>query len=153
MRILLKLTVFLASFIISPAFADAVDEMLQTDRDFAAMAQAESVPAAFAMYAAEDVRMLPDGGAAYTGRDNMIERFANWPEDATLEWTPVEGMAGAAGDFGFTWGNYVFTVIGADGAETVEHGKYVSVWRREKDGAWKFVVDIGNSNPAPKSEN
>lgn len=136
-----------------PAFAGAVDEMLDTDRAFAAMAQSEGAPAAFAAYAAEDVRMFPDGGAAYKGRDAMIERFAGWPDGASLAWTPVEGVAGAAGDFGFTWGNYVFRAANKDGEEVVEHGKYVSIWRRESDGSWKFVADIGNESPEPHGEN
>lgn len=136
---------------LSPAFAGAVDDMMATDRAFAKMAADEGVPAAFAAYAAEDVHMFPDGGQPYSGRDNMIARFANWPDGATLEWAPVEGVASKGGDFGFTWGRYVFTAVANDGQESVEHGKYLSVWRKEKDG-WKFVVDMGNSNPAPEED-
>jgi ketosteroid isomerase-like protein len=122
--------------------------MLAVDRAFASMAAKEGVPAAFAAYAADDVRMFPDGGASYAGRDNLIARFANWPEGASLSWTPVDGAAAPGGDFGYTWGRFVFTAQ-SDAGETSEYGKYVSIWRKERDGAWKFIVDIGNSNPAP----
>lgn len=134
---------------ISPAFADAVEEMLAVDAAFAQMAQEEGVPAAFAHYAAEDVWMFPEGGAPYQGRDRLIERFASWPEGARLEWSPQDGMAAAGGDFGFTWGRYVLTAPAEDG-ENASHGKYVSIWRKE-NGAWKFVADIGNSSPAPET--
>jgi ketosteroid isomerase-like protein len=136
----------------SPAFAGAVEEMLDTDSAFAAMAQSDNVPAAFAAYAAEDVHMYPDGSDHFQGRDAMIESFADWPDGATLEWTPVEGMAASSGDLGFTWGRYVLTLPGEDGENTVKHGKYVSVWRKGDDG-WKFVVDIGNSSPSPGADN
>lgn len=130
---------------IAPAFAGAEEEMMAADRAFAAMAQHKGVPVAFAAYAAEDVRMFPAGDQPYAGRDQLIAAFADWPEGARLDWTPQEAVAAPGGKFGFTWGRYVFTApTGAEG-----HGKYVSVWRKEKNGGWKFVADIGNSNPAP----
>ncbi len=135
---------------ISPALADAVDEMIATDRAFALMAADKGVPAAFSAYASVDVRMFPDGGQPYAGRDELIKRFSKWPEGAEMKWDPVEGMAAPGGDFGFTWGRYVFSQTKEDGSEFVEHGKYVSIWRKE-DGAWKFVADIGNANPAPNT--
>lgn len=135
--------------VMQPAFAGGLEEMLEADRAFAAMAEEEGVPAAFAAFAAEDVHMFPDGVQPYIGRDTLISQFAGWPVSADLEWTPMGGMASEAGDFGFTWGRYVFTAMGASGGETVEHGKYVSVWRKGEDGVWKYVADIGNTNPAP----
>ena len=139
---------FTVAGLINPALAGPVDEMMAADSAFAEMAAQEGVPAAFAAYAAPDVRMFPDGGEPYSGRDALIERFAAWPEGAMLQWTPVEGVAAPSGDFGFTWGRFVFTAPGEAGA-VEEHGKYVSVWRREAEGGWKFVVDIGNASPAP----
>ncbi|WP_425407796.1 YybH family protein [Hyphococcus sp.] len=135
----------------SPAFAGAVEEMLAADTAFAKMAQDESVPAAFAQYAAEDVWMFPEGGDAYQGREALVERFSTWPDGANLEWFPQEGMAAPGGDFGFTWGRYIFTAntdAAAEG-ENVGYGKYVSIWRKES-GGWKFVADIGNSGPSPE---
>lgn len=135
---------------LSSATAGPLEEMLAADTAFAKMAQDESVPAAFGAYAADDVWMFPEGQDAYQGRDKLVARFANWPEGATLEWFPQDGMASSRGDFGFTWGKFIFTAQGEDGPE-VGHGKYVSIWRKE-NGAWKFVADIGNSGPAPASD-
>ncbi|WP_428409907.1 YybH family protein [Hyphococcus sp.] len=139
---------FAVAAIISVAHADPVEEMLDADSAFAAMAQEDGVPTAFAAYAAEDVRMFPEGSASYTGRAALIERFATWPEGATLEWTPMTGAAASSGDFGYTWGTYVFTAPGEDG-DTSSYGKYVSIWRKD-GGEWKFIADIGNQGPAPE---
>ena len=141
-------TLVAVATLISSALAAPLDEMLDADRDFAAMAKAEGVPAAFAAYAADDVRMFPEGGAPYQGRDKLIERFSAWPEGATLSWAPMDGVAASSGDFGYTWGTYVFTAQGEDG-ETSSYGKYVSIWRKDADG-WKFIVDIGNAGLAPE---
>ena len=140
-----------AAAMISSALAGPVDDMLKTDRAFATMAAEEGVPAAFAAYAAEDVRMFPEGGNSYAGRDKLIANFANWPEGATLSWTPMEGSAASSGDFGYTWGTYIYTAQSEEG-EVSGYGKYVSIWRKE-NGEWKFIVDIGNQSPAPSSDN
>jgi ketosteroid isomerase-like protein len=139
-----------AAFSISAANAGPLEEMLAADTAFAKMAQEESVPAAFAAYASEEVWMFPEGQDPYQGRDKLVERFAGWPEGATLEWFPQNGMAASGGDFGFTWGRYTYTAKSGSG-ETAGYGKYVSIWRKE-NGAWKFVADIGNSGPAPDPE-
>ena len=148
MKIPVLVVLLTVASLIHPALAGPVDEMQAADSAFAKMAAEEGVPAAFAAYAAPDVRMFPEGGEPYSGRDVLIARFAAWPEGARLRWTPVEGVAAAGGDFGFTWGRFVFTAPGEAGA-VEEHGKYVSIWRREADGSWKFVADIGNASPAP----
>lgn len=146
MRIVTTLTAsaLLAACASAPPTTDIVEDMMAADRLFAAMAVEEGVPAAFAAYAAEDVQMFPDGGQPYAGRDQLVQRFSGWPEGARLSWEPVEGTAASSGDLGFTWGRFVMTL--PDG--TTEHGKYVSVWQKE-EGGWKFIADIGNSNPAP----
>lgn len=150
MKNILTGAAFAVASMISTAYAGPVEEMLDVDRAFAAMAQDQGVPAAFAAYAAEDVRMFPEGGAPYTGRDALIERFSSWPEGATLLWTPMDGVAAPGGEFGYTWGAYVFTAQGEDD-ETSSYGKYVSIWRKD-DGEWKFIADIGNQGPAPEAE-
>ena len=140
---------FVASLVPALAGDDELSAMLDADRAFAAMADEKGAPAAFAAFAAEDVRMFPEGGLPYDGREALIARFANWPEGATLSWTPQGGAAAPAGGFGYTWGLSVFRVRNDEGEDIVQHGKYISIWRREGDGAWKFVADIGNAAPAP----
>lgn len=141
------MTFVTSATLVSTALAGPVDDMLDADREFAALAKAEGVPAAFAAYADDDVRMFPEGGASYQGRGELVKRFSAWPDGATLSWTPMDGVAASSGDFGYTWGTYVFTAKDGDG-ETSSYGKYVSIWRNDSDG-WKFIVDIGNSGPAP----
>jgi hypothetical protein len=42
-------------------------------------------------------------------------------------------------------------VGGPDGTPVTVDGKAVTIWRREKDGSWKCVVDIWNdAPPAPR---
>jgi ketosteroid isomerase-like protein len=114
----------------------AVAELLEADRAFAAMAQADGAPAAFNAFAAEDALIVTSRETAI-GRAGVAARFQNWPEGARLEWAPETGRVSSRGDMGWTWGNS--TYVAPDGARTP--GRYVSVWTRDAEGAWRFAFD------------
>lgn len=63
----------------------------------------------------------------------------------TLSWTPRLGGVGPRGDLGWSVGTFVSE---ADGRPPF-HGEYVTVWQKERTGAWKFVQDGGSGNPPP----
>jgi uncharacterized protein (TIGR02246 family) len=46
------------------------------------------------------------------------------------------------------YGHYRFTYPSTDGQPRVESGKYVVVWRRDGDGAWRILMDMGVPAPA-----
>ncbi|MBM3882107.1 MAG: DUF4440 domain-containing protein [Verrucomicrobia bacterium] len=122
--------------------------LIEVDREFAQAAQELGVGEAFARFAAEDALLLPMSEAPVKGREAIRQHFP--PESAvTLTWAPREAQAARSGDLGYTWGTYEVRGVGPDGRATVRHGKYVTIWRQEPGGAWKWVVDIGNPSPAP----
>lgn len=41
------------------------------------------------------------------------------------------------------------TAKGGNGEESMSWGKYVNVWKKNADGEWKVVADIGNDSPPP----
>jgi ketosteroid isomerase-like protein len=52
---------------------------------------------------------------------------------------------------GFTVGEYTLTGRGPTGAAVQRFGKYLTVWKRQPNGSWKFAVDGGNGSPAKKT--
>ena len=64
----------------------------------------------------------------------------------SLSWTPTKAEVGASGDIGYTAGTYQSTMGGV-----AEKGKYVTVWKKQADGAWKVTEDIFNADEAPKA--
>jgi len=122
-------------------------ELMDADREFSAMSAAEGAPVAFAAYADASVIMLPAGGAPIHGHSAMVAVFDGYT--ANLTWEPEYADVAASGDLGFTWGRYVQEREGEDGEPVLSYGKYVSIWRRQDDGSWKFVLDTGNESPAP----
>jgi ketosteroid isomerase-like protein len=127
--------------------AQGSDLLVQLEADFA-KAVAEHGRAAFVTYFADEGVELEDGGGIST-RD-AINKQPAWPEGTSLTWTPVKADMAASGDLGYTYGNYVFKSKDKEGKPVTAYGKYMSVWKKQKDGSWKVVVDMGNSSPAPK---
>jgi len=133
--------------------ADVDDEkaaLLRTDKEFSDAAQKTSVAEAFLRYADENATMLPAGEDAATGLDAIKQQFDDYPKGATLVWKPVKAEVAQSGDLGYTIGTYETRGPGPDGRFVTRYGKYCSVWKKQKDGGWKWVVDVGTPSPAPR---
>lgn len=124
------------------------DLLIQLEASFAADV-AKHGHDAFLTYFADDGVEVVDGGGFDT-KDVMRTRTP-WPEGTTLTWTPVKAEMAKSGDLGYTYGNYVFTARNKEGKVIVNYGKYTSIWKKQKDGRWKVMVDMGNASPDPKS--
>lgn len=131
------------------AHAGSVDDLMAADRAFDRMAQEQGAREAFLSFVGDDPAMLSAGLAPITGNEEVRAFLSKWPDGISLTWEPRGGRIAESGDLGYTWG--VFESRGRDpeGAEVVQHGKYVTVWALQEDGSWKWVVDIGNENPDP----
>ena len=114
--------------------------IMQADRDFAALS-AESGPAvAFRDFIAPDGAV--QGGPLY-GPEEIYNAFAG--SRGRLDWGPILGEMAPSGDLGFTIGLAVSTA--PTGAQS--YSKYLTVWQRQPNGDWRYVVDGGNGRPAP----
>jgi ketosteroid isomerase-like protein len=113
-----------------------------------AMAQAVAArdKARLLTFLADDVVAFRPG--PIVGRDAFL---AHWTElfdesGATLTWTPATAEVFESGTLGFTTGTFEWKGRGKDGAQRIVRGEYLTIWRRQADGAWKAAVDIGAAN-------
>lgn len=102
---------------------------------------------AFGRYAASDAQIFSGPGEFISGPHAISESFGPPTERNTLVWHPVHGEIAASGDLGFTVGNAVFTGVREDGAKIERFSKYLTVWKRQRDGTWRYVVDGGSARP------
>lgn len=146
LAILLLITA--VSFATKPKSLKGSDLLMQLEAEFAADV-AQHGHASFVTHFAEDGVEVVDGG----GFDSLdaIRKQPPWPEGTTLSWAPIKAEMAASGDLGYTYGNYVFAGKNKEGKLVTSHGKYTSIWRKQKDGQWKVVVDMGNTSNAPNS--
>lgn len=112
----------------------------QADRAFAADAGARGAGEAFRAAAAPDAMMFGGPGMLRLGPDEIRAGFAG---PASWAWGPVASGAAASGDLAFTVGEAEIRA-----GQSVFHSKYLTIWRRQPDGSWKFITDGGNGRPA-----
>jgi ketosteroid isomerase-like protein len=125
-------------------------QLLETDRAFSRMSAAQGMTAAFMAYVAEDATMLPIYQDMVRGRNAIRELMADGSEGVTLTWQPVQAEVTASGEMGYTIGVSEVTRTLPDGKPETRRGKYLTIWRRQSDGSWKWTVDIGNPSQPPK---
>ena len=118
------------------------------DAAFAADAEHSGTGAAFGRYAAEDAQVFSGPGEFLTGPAAIMQSFGNDAGASSLAWHPVAGGVSAGGDLAYTVGYAVYTARREGAAPQVGYSKYLTVWKRQRDGQWRYVVDGGSSRPA-----
>lgn len=109
-------------------------------------AAAEHGSQGYMSYYADDAVEVPNGAPILQGKENIAKTMGFLDnQDNHLTWAPVGADISASGDLGYTYGNYEFRSKDKDGKPIVEHGKYTSIWKKQKDGKWKVVLDMGNA--------
>ncbi len=125
--------------------------LLDTDLAFSAMCETQGMKAAFLAYADENVIKLQEKRFPIWGIEQMKEAFGQFDDSSfTITWVPLRAELAASGDLGYTMGNW--KLVPADGK--VKYGNYVSIWKKQANGAFKFVLDTGTDTPGlfkPKS--
>jgi ketosteroid isomerase-like protein len=128
----------------------SADTLRQLEAEFM-KAAAEKGAQGYMSYYADDAVEVPNGAAMIQGKANIAKSMGFLDQqDNRLIWTPLGADISAAGDLGYTYGNYEFHSKDKEGKPIIEHGKYTSIWKKQKDGSWKVVLDMGNAGPEPK---
>jgi uncharacterized protein (TIGR02246 family) len=79
------------------------------------------------------------------GREAVAKAWLPLFTDASmfLRWQPDEVHVSASGDLGYSIGTYERMSKDPSGRPTSATGTYVSIWRKQADGKWRAVLDIG----------
>ena len=124
-----------------------VDVIRAADSDFSRDAARLGTGTAFGRYAADDAQIFSPLGEFVTGPGAITASFSPPIGKSSFSWYPVEGWLAKSGDLGFTVGNAVFEGERDDGTPVVRYSKYLTVWKRQRDGGWRYVVDGGSERP------
>jgi ketosteroid isomerase-like protein len=124
----------------------AKEALLAADRAFAAETAKHGADG-WADAFLENGVMFPGSGRV-DGREAIRRRMqiAFAPERPRLVWEPAEAVVAGSGDLGYTLGRWRSVKPGGGADSVLAEGNYVSVWRKDPDGAWRVAVDIGNTD-------
>src|SRR5687768_2792720 len=141
---LLILSVFFV-FSVSAQEKWPLEDMVKTEQAFSKMAEEKTTREAFMAYIADDGLLFRPG--AVNGKKWMLDHPVP-PSDKRplLAWQPNYAQMAISGDMGFTTGPWEFKGDIKD-AKPSGYGHFVTVWKKQGDSSWKWVVDIGISHP------
>lgn len=129
--------------------AAGLNELADAERAFAKLSLAKGVAHSFHENFADD-------GIGFNPQPVKVkaEMAKRPPLDpgkprATLDWYPVLSDLAASGEMGFNLGPSLLTPAPGDDKNKPRHGYFFSVWKRQADGKFKVMLDIGSDTNGP----
>jgi ketosteroid isomerase-like protein len=119
------------------------EELSQMNRDFAKAINNKDAAAAASLYT-EDAIELPPNEATFSGRDKIKKYWQGAIDAGTFNVSVATTSTGSNGDLGYEVGRYELSIKDSTGKITTEHGKYIELLKRDKDGKWKSTHGIWN---------
>ena len=121
--------------------------MVDTERAFARMSQEQGIRSSFMAFIADDGILFRP--TAVKGKQWMTAHpLPPSAKHPLLSWYPAIAGVARAGDMGYTTGPWEYKADVHD-ALPAAWGNFLTVWKKQANGEWKFVIDLGISNPQP----
>lgn len=149
-KILILAVLFLTACSQRRAAKPDAAELKKADIEFA-RATAERRLEGFSSFLTEEVMSIRPNSPVVKGRQALADRWAAMLNNPAtfITWQPLEAVISADGRMGFTVGSYEITKSGGKGKPVSATGKYVTIWGKQPDGAWKVVYDSGVQDAPP----
>ena len=122
--------------------------LLEVDLSFSRMSEEKGSAQAFYEFLAPEAINLSAGEPPIRGRGAIRVHLAAGPQ-GFLTWQPQAADVARSGDMGFTWGTAIFQSKGPDEKPGITYSKYVTIWKKQKNGGWKAVLFSSNPSPPP----
>jgi ketosteroid isomerase-like protein len=116
-----------------------IQELQRVDAEFSEFSRKHGMRKAFLEFIDDDGVMMKDNSMPLRGAP-AIESISSLNDSSVmLTWEPIGGDIANSGELGYTYGVYELK-----DSVTSQQGTYVTIWKKQKDGKWKFVLDSGN---------
>jgi ketosteroid isomerase-like protein len=129
--------------------ASAPVSLVQNEYDFAAAVAQKGLRDGFLMYL--DKQAMTLSPKPVNDYDANEKAKPSKPSNDKLTWYPSWALVSASGDFGVDTGPWTYESVGKDGKPEQDHGDWLTVWTRNKDGQWKALFDSGIDHAAPSA--
>ena len=132
-------------FLSSTLFAqDQIEPMVKAETNFAEYSVEHGMKAAFLKFLDSNSVVFEKGQPV-----NGIETWSKRSEGkGILNWKPQYAEISQSGDLGFTSGSWTFQPNSINDS-IVSRGGFNSIWKKNKYGEWKNIVDLGVSKTPP----
>jgi ketosteroid isomerase-like protein len=110
--------------------------VLAADQAFSDLSVYVGQDSSFTMYA--DTFGVQTGNDFVYGKTAIRSYYGATTTQQVLSWTPTLADVASSNDLAYTAGPYVFI-----GGGTSFYGQYLSIWKREPSGDWRYLQDGG----------
>jgi ketosteroid isomerase-like protein len=118
-----------------------INEIFKTERAFEKMAADSGLAKAFSFFADDSV-VIDRGKGLIKGKAGVREFYSDpGMAKVVLKWKPDFVEVSSSGDLGYTYGRFTHVIADSTGKITERTGVFHTVWKRQKDGSWKYVWD------------
>ena len=125
---------------------DSLKQVLKKkDLEFSNLSYNQGVKEAFLSFVAADGVMLRDNSMPTEGKTEIEKLYKNFSNDVSLTWKPLYADVAQSGELGYTYGLYTLTKNVTTDSTIVSRGTYVTVWKKQPDGSWKWALDCGTT--------
>ncbi|MCC6256746.1 MAG: nuclear transport factor 2 family protein [Chitinophagaceae bacterium] len=114
---------------------------MEVDRSFSKVCLEKGMKQAFLEYIDSNGILLRPGHMPIIGAEAVDYLIQQDDSNFSISWRPSAADIAASGDLGYTYGVYVVKPADRD---TAIYGTYINIWKKQRDGNWKFVLDSGN---------
>jgi ketosteroid isomerase-like protein len=156
MKFPIKVTTLLAFSILLAGSATAAPdraalkaEVAGMEDAFCSMAKSQGLLAAFTHFAAPDAAFIDTDPRKFHGKAAVLERIGPDKAGVSLTWSAMYTDVSDDGTLGYNYGRYVFHAPGPGGKERTGGGFFLTIWKRQSDGSWRYVMDTGAPDPRP----
>ena len=121
----------------------------EADIAFSDYSVRHGIQKAFIEFADDSVVLLKPKQMPIVGKLNLIKSYEGKSDSGVvLTWKPAKAIIAKSGELGYTYGFWTFV------AKTdTSHGTYMTVWKKDPTGQWKYIADTGNEGLSNKQEN
>jgi ketosteroid isomerase-like protein len=124
-------------------------EVAAMEDAFCAMAKEKGVLAAFQHFAAPDVAFIDTDPRQFRGPAAVLQRMGPDRPGVSLTWSAYFTDVSDDGTLGYNYGRFEIKAPGPDGKEVVRGGWFLTIWKRQPDGSWRYVMDNGAPDRPP----
>ncbi len=116
-------------------------QVLETEKEFEKMTAQKGWAESFSHFA-DDSAVLQSEEGIIKGKSAIKAHYSNSKyKDVSLQWDADFVEVAASGDLAYTYGKYTFTAMDTAGKQIDNKGIFHTVWKKQKDGSWKYVWD------------
>ena len=117
-------------------------EIVKTEKDFEKLVAEKGLAEGFYQFADSNAVIKREHDTLIIGKINIKNYYSNSKyQNASVTWSPDAVTVSDGGDMVSSYGKYVWTFKDTSGKEQVSKGVFHTVWKKQKDGYWKYIWD------------